>query len=41
MMAREQKMQIVKMSILETVERTLNYDSDEKVRKRRAGIENM
>ena len=41
MMTREQKMQIVKMSILETVERTLNYVSGEKVRKRRAGIETM
>ena len=41
MMTREQKTQIVKMSILEKVERTLNYVSGGKVRKRRDGIETM
>lgn len=41
MITREQKMQIVKMSILEKVEQTLSYVSGEKVRKRRDGIETM
>lgn len=39
MMTREEKTQIVKMSILEEVGWTLNYVSGEKVRKRRDGID--